>query len=133
MRISDWSSDVCSSDLMFRNVCGDIDQNRGGYVHPRIMRATEDMLKRLLLAALPHNHIELFNGRSRSPAPAIVRRVEEYIHYNFDKPICLSDLIAVSGVSGRWLHSKIGRAHVCTPVTNAHHDFRLLLDKKRAR
>src|SRR3546814_10610789 len=37
---------------MFRNVCGDIDQNRGGYVHPRIMRATEDMLKRLLLAAL---------------------------------------------------------------------------------
>src|SRR3546814_20944140 len=71
---------------MFRNVCGDIDQNRGGYVHPRIMQATEDMLKRLLLAALPHNHLELFNGRRRSPLQAIARRDEDDTHANLPTP-----------------------------------------------
>src|SRR3546814_3416523 len=40
------------------------------------------------------------------------------------------------GMPGVWTHGefdawKIGRAHVCTPVTNAHLVCRLLLEKKK--
>src|SRR3546814_10198223 len=37
------------------------------------------------------------------------------------------------GIAGLWLLARlqIGRAHVCTPVTNAHLVCRLLLEKKK--
>lgn len=111
---------------MIRTVCDDIDQNRGGHVHPRTMRTTEDMLKRLLLAAVPHNNSDLFNGRGRLPAPFHIQRVEEYIHSNFDEPICLADLIAVAGVSGRSLHSGFRRFRDTTPM-NYLKDHRLAM------
>src|SRR3546814_7626169 len=38
--------------------------------------------------------------------------------------------VAVS-IDTRKAAVKIGRAHVCTPVTNAHHVCRLLLEKKK--
>lgn len=111
---------------MIRTVCDDIDQNRGGHLHPRTTGAAEDMLKRLLLAAVPHNHSDMFNGRGRLPAPFHVRRVEEYIHSNFAEPICLADLIAVSGVSGRSLHSGFRRFRDTTPM-NYLKDHRLAM------
>src|SRR3546814_6024090 len=41
------------------------------------------------------------------------------------------DLAVASVIAVLFLHSAIGRAHVCTPVTNAHLVCRLLLEKKK--
>src|SRR3546814_1088113 len=46
-----------------------------------------------------------------------------------DKPKCLTIRLPLSASVGRT--RKIGRAHVCTPVTNAHLVCRLLLEKKK--
>src|SRR3546814_2938507 len=39
-------------------------------------------------------------------------------------------ILSVRGEFGYWVFEEIGRAHVSTPVTNAHLVCRLLLDKK---
>src|SRR3546814_6150062 len=39
--------------------------------------------------------------------------------------------IVGQGVAEMGWIDKIGRAHVCTPVTNAHLDYRLLLEKNK--
>src|SRR3546814_8216805 len=48
-------------------------------------------------------------------------------------PMLLIPLSAVERVARRaFHHAEIGRAHVCTPVTNAHPVCRLLFEKKRS-
>lgn len=97
-------------------ICNDIDQNYRGFCHPRTIGTAEDMLQRLLLASVPHNHSKLYDVAARPPAPFHVRRVEDYIHARADQPISLSDLIAVSGVCGRTLHSAFRRFRDTTPM-----------------
>lgn len=101
---------------MIRTICDDIDQGRTGYNHPRTAGSAEDILKRLLLAAVPHNHSALFDGSGPPPAPFYVWRVEEYIRSHADQPISLGDLISVSGVSGRSLHAGFRRFRDITPM-----------------
>ncbi len=101
---------------MIYTICDDINQGRGGYSHPGTLDSTEDLLKRLLLAAVPHNHSELFRSSAAAPAPFHVRRVEDYIRAHSDQPISLSDLIAVSQVSGRSLYTGFRRFRDTTPM-----------------
>ncbi len=101
---------------MIRTICDDIDLGLPGYSHPRTSGAIEDSLKRLLLAAVPHNHSDLFNGSVSGPAPFYVRRVEEYIRAHADEPISLAELISISGVSARSLHAGFRRFRDATPM-----------------
>ena len=101
---------------MVRTICDDIDLGLPGYSHPRTCGAIEDSLKRLLLASVPHNHSDLFNGSVSGPAPFYVRRVEEYIRARAEEPISLADLIEVSGVSARSLHAGFRRFRDATPM-----------------
>src|SRR3546814_9475297 len=95
MRISDWSSDVCSSDLRDFGAAG-----RG------VKFGTRDGVERPRLHQIEP---ELGIG------PAFVANRRE------DGAIAFS----LTGVE------QIGRAHVWTPVTNAHLVCRLLLEKKK--
>lgn len=101
---------------MIRTVCDDIDLGLTSYSHPRTSGSVEDTLKRLLLAAVPHNHSDLYNGSVSSPAPYYVRRVEEYVRAHAQEPISLADLIEVSGVSARSLHAGFRRFRDATPM-----------------
>lgn len=101
---------------MIRTVCDDVDSGRAACRHPRTCDSIEDMLKRLLLTAVPHNHSDLFDGAVSGPAPFYVRRVEDYIREHADEPISLSDLIEVSGVSARSLHASFRRFRDDTPM-----------------
>src|SRR3546814_2716322 len=107
MRISDWSSDVCSSDLTAAADAVNLGQldaavgaipvdsnNTGGFAAPS---ATGD------------NSLTVGNGAEASGEYSTATGV-------------------LSKASGEY--SKIGRAHVLTPVTNAHLVCRLLLEKK---
>src|SRR3546814_5889441 len=84
MRISDWSSDVCSSDLF------------------------DMQIDRHLAAVMEQGGI----GDGRSPGFGLRR------------------LVFGAGPDGQQM-GQIGRAHVCTPVTNAQLVCRLLLEKKK--
>lgn len=101
---------------MVRTVCDDIDLGLTGYSHPRTCGSIEDSLKRLLLAAVPHNHSDLFNGSASGPAPYYVRRVEEYVRAHAEEPISLTELIEISGVSARSLHAGFRRFRDATPM-----------------
>jgi len=107
---------AASFSRMIRTVCDDIDQGFTTYRHPRICRSVEDTLKRLLLAAVPHNHSDLYNGAVSSPAPFYVRRVEQYIRAHAADHISLCDLVETSGVSVRSLHAGFRSFRDTTPM-----------------
>src|SRR3546814_785138 len=180
MRISDWSSDVCSSDLLARVATFLSDPQRSfpatlrrmmttnhlgakdaPQVHPVVASAAREVLNKsenersgVLSTAMS------FLGLYRNPTVADVTsgcdwRIADLIEA--DHPVSLYIVIPPSDISrtkplvrlilnqiGRRLTEKldadrtqgrkhqlqIGRAHVCTPVTNAPTVCRLLLDKK---
>ncbi|MDR3509515.1 MAG: AraC family transcriptional regulator [Caulobacteraceae bacterium] len=101
---------------LIRTICDDIDSGLSAYAHPRTAGAIQDTLKRLLLAAAPHNYSDLFNATPTGAAPYYVRRVEEYIRAHAREPISLADMIEVSGVSARSLHAGFRRFRGLTPM-----------------
>src|SRR3546814_5486897 len=92
MRISDWSSDVCSSDLI-------ISRNPAKLAQPPQLRVGKPVHH-------PFGHAARHRGNDA----------------NLDQP--RPHLAFRRG-------TEIGRAHVCTPVTNAHIVCRLPLAKKK--
>jgi AraC-like DNA-binding protein len=106
---------------LVRTICDDIDEGMSGYLHPRIVGPTEDTLARMLLAAVPHNYSDNYATAARDAAapgaiPYYVRRVEEFIHAHSHEAMSLSDLIEVSGVSGRSLHAGFRRFRGESPM-----------------
>lgn len=101
---------------LIRTICDDIDAGLTAYSHARTCDAVEDTLKRLLLAAVPHNHSDLFDAPPSGPAPYYVRRVEEYVSAHAEEPISLAEMIEISGVSARSLHSGFRRFRDSTPM-----------------
>src|SRR3546814_10918797 len=100
MRISDWSSDVCSSDLQLRQ------------------RAEKDLVSVFILPPSTRDLEKRLHTRAQDSAEVVARRMakaaDEISHWaEYDYIV------------------KIGRAHVLTPVTNAHLVCRLLLEKKK--
>src|SRR3546814_1809978 len=139
MRISDWSSDVCSSDLLPR-------------ARPAFQRllAADGRLDAV-------KHIEIDEGLHAVP---LREAVDEPLAMLIDaawQVVCHADVERAIGPAGKTIdvvrhapqlaplrpsgsslpkHSdvaQIGRAHVRTPVTNAHLVCRLLLEKKNNR
>src|SRR3546814_1031595 len=129
MRISDWSSDVCSSDLLadgeirVRNQFLSVEPamrgwiaDRGNYAAPVAIGSVMRALGAGVVIESRDNDFTVgdavagwFGWQEEAVvrADAMVRRIAET-----DLPLSL----------------KIGRAHVCTPVTNAHLVCRLLLE-----
>src|SRR3546814_8199470 len=117
MLISDWSSDVCSSDLSARFRT----EIRPPCRHAPSGTAGSASAGRRLQEDREH-------PRSPSgPASAVWSRASPYpsrIH-SFARSLLVRT--SASGILDAW---EIGRAHVLTPVTNAHIVCRLMLEKK---
>lgn len=100
-----------------RTVIDDMEEGISGYLHPRAIGTTEDMLGRLLLSAVPHNYSYDYAMEPQHVAtPYYVRRAEELIRSRHDEQLTLSDLIAASGVSGRSLHFGFRRFRDDSPM-----------------
>src|SRR3546814_8056281 len=104
MRISDWSSDVCSSDLRLE-----------------ISRAA-----RSLISSLSVSDCAYFQS-----ATILSRWI--FLRFNPRAIVTITDSNSPTGparcqLTGSHLKMQIGRAHVWTPVTNAHIVCRLLLE-----
>src|SRR3546814_6900592 len=102
MRISDWSSDVCSSDLKDRLSC------------LAVTRAL-DVGATMIVAASSGN------GGASLALYAAAAGLQS----------CIVTTSALSPVFRRAIIMKIGRSHVLTPVTNPPLVCRLLLEKKK--
>src|SRR3546814_7086314 len=117
MRISDWSSDVCSSDLI--DVSGREAGELGGSI---------DIHGGNVLINEPDVTL-LF-----APPPASATAVDNPAHLDASGVagggsirIGADNVVAITATRG--LDAMIGRAHVCTQVTNAHLVCRVLLTK----
>src|SRR3546814_4712719 len=120
MRISDWSSDVCSSDLDFRCRRAVDRYWRGRSRSPRASRlaASEGQARSSCRAAF-----DQAQAHARPRAMRAVRVVAAFL-------LGLGRLAAAFiEADGRFF--QIGRAHVRTPVTTSHHVCRRLLEKKK--
>src|SRR3546814_4229281 len=123
MRISDWSSDVCSSDLGGNE--GSIDRNIGWWldrVHPddhlSLKAASKNAFERREAEWTANFRLKTSRGRY---IPVLLRGFHVYAASgNLERIIATAiDLSVVN---------EIGRAHVRTPVTNAQLDCILLLE-----
>src|SRR3546814_10166178 len=111
MRISDWSSDVCSSDLLAGLPPPPAPNPMSHEQHARERDAILARGERIFLGARRSEFaVELRGGVLRGIGLGIGAR------FGVDR-----------GAAARV--GQIGRAHVCTPVTNAHLVCRLMLEK----
>src|SRR3546814_7150317 len=128
MRISDWSSDVCSSDLNVSWI------GSCGRPLPTAVKWSPDFpdlqvrcrpvnrtSSRRALAGRPADR--LADRSDGAPSGPLQDRRSPRLHLTYS--VC-------SRHRQRYPDDdEIGRAHVCTPVTNAHLVSRLLLAKKK--
>src|SRR3546814_2298378 len=118
MRISDWSSDVCSSDLLMP--MGRVTlRGRARPVDVFTLRPDLSAAQRARIADLVAAHAE-----ERSAFVTCATAVREEFG---DDPAILFLLERLNETDSGESYA-IGRAHVCTPVTNAHLVCRLLLE-----
>src|SRR3546814_8114167 len=121
MRISDWCSDVCSSDL-------DALIAQGLFTYRSGLDAAE-----ILLARDPPP-TAIFASNDDMAAAAVAVAHHRGVDVPGDLSICGFDdtpFATTIWPALTTIHQQIGRAHVCTPVTNEHPVCRLLLEKKK--
>src|SRR3546814_10863191 len=116
MRISDWSSDVCSSDLTIRLPANDVLQRRIGHLQTR------------LIGPPPKEPIISF-ASFRYQAKGWTRSRRAVARFEWQQGE-LYPRVGFIVTNLRRPPRQIGRAHVGTPVTNAHLVCRLLLENK---
>src|SRR3546814_10656492 len=118
MRISDWSSDVCSSDL--DNSRPIANRDRGQRVPASVTAMTQARIRaRVPIPLLAATAATTFN--KAVALESFRNRILEAVD------VALIDLFG--NLTGN--RPEIGSAHVRTPVTNAHHVCRLLLEKHK--
>src|SRR3546814_6941826 len=131
VRSSDWSSDVCSSDLDAVHANALFDQIFAQGTGEGGDRALGGAVIEQPLRPLIHRHAGAIDDR-RPFLEVRQRRLHEIEHAeDIGREGSLqSVLVDVANVGGGMLLAEIGRAHVCTPVTNAHFVCRHLLATK---
>src|SRR3546814_10699587 len=124
MRISDWSSDVCSSDLTaWHGSC----QTRRSFVQGLSRGVGTDYHSQMTLSitsAFDGGNIRVLDISGHRADLEIVKDQNSDFHQWF--------YFRLAGAAGEEVElRKIGRPHVGIPVTNAHHVCRLLFEKKK--
>src|SRR3546814_3495749 len=131
MRISDWSSDVCSADLECEHermvwMTGKIIGHSGSpwlVAGNRSVPSPRSKTRTLSPRSLPsHRGEQGPMGRAGGTADSLLKQTFRPSPRSGGWPV----LLAI----GEKLVRQIGRAHVGTPVTNAQHVCRLLIEKK---
>lgn len=77
---------------------------------------TEQLLMTMFLCAHRHNYSHLMEDDVPDAAPWQIRRVEEYIEANWDKPITLEDLAEIGGVSAFSLFRSFKKTRGYSPL-----------------
>src|SRR3546814_3622016 len=127
MRISDWSSDVCSSDLTYamwwiRASIQEFILRSWSLVK---MGTTAAQKKLFFNLRRMKNNLEAFEDGDLTPEH--LTKIATDLGVTEEEVTSMNRRMAMGGDTSL---NEIGRAHVCTPVTNAHLVCRLLLEHK---
>src|SRR3546814_5516197 len=128
MRISDWSSDVCSSDLQHLEVFSlNFEASKALKSHRNGFRVDSR-----------NDQVASFSGLNRFRRGDCVTNFAEDDHVGIASHGCLDRPGKIQ--ADRLVHldmshvrDEIGRAHVCNPVTNTHLVCRILLETKKTK
>lgn len=100
-----------------------------------VLGELERALISTFLAASDHGYRDRLDGKASSAAPWQVRRAEGYIAANWDKPVTIEDLAAVTGASPRSIFRTFQQSRGYTPLEFAkrirlEHAHKMLQDKQ---
>jgi AraC-like DNA-binding protein len=98
-------------DLMVQQLDDD-----SSWLSPLALKELEQAVIVQLLFAGRHNFTSLLARDPADAAPAHVRRAEAYIEANWNRPIMIEDLAAISGVSVRTLFRAFEKTRGCSPM-----------------
>src|SRR3546814_5443981 len=137
MRISDWSSDVCSSDLTSQWGITTASAQGRRYAMGDTTDGWRPAAPWGTMALFLSTYVNRIDKKGRVSVPATFRAALEASGSPILYVTPHHELQAIDGNSQAWMEQlvarmdeQIGRAHVCTPVTNAQPVCRLLLEKK---
>lgn len=82
---------------------------------PLIAAEIEQMLIMMFLSANRHNYSDMLDASPRDAAAREVRLTEEFIEANWNRPLKLEDIAAVTGVSARSVFRSFRKARGCSP------------------
>lgn len=105
-----------SFDRTFRGLCGLIDAYRGN-VRSLALLALDDVVYRTVAAMMaPARLLVALTDRPGHVPVSPVDRVREYMAANLDRPVGLTDLERVSGLSASTLQFAFQKRHGCSPL-----------------
>jgi AraC-like DNA-binding protein len=85
-------------------------------IPPLVLAEMEQALIVAFLCASRHNYSRLLQCPTPGLAPRQVRMTEEYIAANWDRPIRMEDLVALTGCSGRTLFRAFKQSRGYSPM-----------------
>ena len=87
---------------------------------PVALATMTDLLSRLVLVALPHNHRARIEARGAAAVPAYVRRTEDFMRAHAAEPIRMAEVAAAAGCSLRTLDGVFRQFRDTTPLAALH-------------
>jgi AraC-like DNA-binding protein len=87
-----------------------------GTVSPAAFVEFEQLLLLTFLTANQHNYSHLLEREQPRPGPWQVRRVEEYVAANWNRPITVEALASAAGASARSVFKAFKDARACSPM-----------------
>lgn len=81
-----------------------------------ILAELEQAMMTTLLVSARHSHSHLFERQPLKAAPWQVRRAENHLEANWDKPVSIEDLATATGTSVRSLFRTFRQSRGCTPM-----------------
>ncbi|WP_083203849.1 AraC family transcriptional regulator [Ensifer adhaerens] len=114
-------ADIAPNDALFRLVeftAGELGRPDAP-MPPLLLAEMEQAIMVAYLCHSRHNYSQALEGISPAAAPWQVRRAEEYIRDNWDKPITIEALAAVANTSARSLFHSFKRARGISPIAFA--------------
>lgn len=79
--------------------------------------AAQDMLLRTIVLALTQGRTAVLRGRDTAAAPATVRRAEEFMRHQADRPLTVEDIAHAAGCSSRALQAAFRSFRGTSPMT----------------
>jgi len=83
------------------------------------LRELEQAITVAVLCAGNHSFSQLLGHKAPHASLSAIRRTEEYIYENWNKPIRIDELVATTGISARSLFSSFKKAHGYSPIAFA--------------
>ncbi|MFK0272921.1 AraC family transcriptional regulator [Ensifer sp. NPDC090286] len=114
-------ADIAPNDALFRLVefiAGELGRPDAP-MPPLLVVEMEQAIMVAYLCHSRHNYSQVLEGHAPATAPWQVRRAEEYIRNNWDKPLTIEALASVANTSARSLFHSFRRARGISPMAFA--------------